>query len=157
MIMTRVLFVVTVMTVVFATPVRAADVEITDAWARATAGAGTTGVAYLTVINHGPDNAIIGALAPVAERAGLHGHRMDGDVMRMRPVESIDLPSGAAVTFEPGGLHVMLMGLTTPLAEGAWFSLSLELANGDVATTTVMVGGVGAMSPPKHSGHGRHE
>ena len=155
--MTRAIFVVAVLTSVFATPVRAADVEITDAWARATAGAGTTGVAYLSVINHGPDNAIIGALAPVAERAGLHGHRMDGDVMRMRPVESIDLPSGATVTLSPGGLHVMLMGLTAPLVEGAWFSLTLELANGEVATTTVMVGGVGAMGPLEHSGHGGHE
>lgn len=139
------------------TSLHAADVEVTNAWARATAGAGTTGAVYLTVVNHGADNAIIRALSPVAERAGLHGHEMDGDVIRMRPVESVDLPSGATVTFAPGGLHVMLMGLTTPLDEGAWFTLSLELANGDVASTTVMVAGVGAMGPPDHSAHGNHE
>ena len=63
---------------VFATQANAADVELADGWARATAGAGKTGVASVTVVNHGPDNAIIGASAPVAERAGLHTHEMDG-------------------------------------------------------------------------------
>ncbi len=153
----RVLLILALLTVAFATSVRAAEVQITEAWARATAGAGTTGVAYLTITNHGSDDAIIGALSPVAERAGLHGHQMDGEVMRMRPVESIDLPSGATVTLAPGGLHVMLMGLTAPLAEGAWFSLSLELASGGTATTTVMVADVGAMGPAEHPGHGSHE
>jgi len=157
MIITRVLFALALLAAASAASVRAADVEITEAWARATAGASKNGVAYFTITNHGPDNAVIGALTSVAERTGLHGHEMDGDVMRMRPVESIDLPSGSTVTLAPGGLHVMLMGLTAPLAEGAWFPLSLEFADGGTATTNVMVGGVGAMGPAEHSEHGSHE
>lgn len=143
--------------IVFAVSAQAADVEIAEAWARATAGAGKNGVAYFTITNHGPDNAVIGALTSVSERAELHGHTMDGDVMRMRPVDSIDLPSGSTVTLAPGGLHVMLMGLTAPLTEGAWFPLSVELADGTTATTDVMVGGVGAMAPMDSSDHGHHE
>jgi len=155
--MTRVFFGLALLATLFAASGHAADVEISGAWARATIGAGTTGVAYLTVTNHGADNAIIGAQSPVAERAGLHGHKMDGDVMRMRPVESIDLPDGGTVTMAPGGLHVMLIGLTTPLAEGERFSLTIRLADGGVATTTVMIAGVGAMDLGEHSGHGNHE
>lgn len=142
---------------VFATQASAAEVELSDGWARATAGAGKTGVAYVTVVNHGPDNAIIGASAPVAERASLHTHEMDGDVMRMRPVQSVDLPTGETVTFAPGGLHIMLMELSAPLAEGATFPLTLELATGDTTSTTVIIGGVGAMGPSDHSMHGRQE
>lgn len=153
MIVSRVCAALAVLAVVSAASAGAADVEIAQAWARATAGAGKTGVAYLTITNHGPDDAIIGALTPVAERAHLHTNVMDGDVMRMRPVDSIDLPSGATVTLAPGGLHVMLMSLTGPLAEGARFPLTLQLAGGGSVTTDVTVAGVGAMSPA----HGHHE
>lgn len=139
------------------TPAFAADIEITAAWARATAGAGKTGAAYVSVANNGPDNAIVAADSSVAARVGLHGHEMDGDVMRMRPVERIDLPSGGEVAMAPGGLHIMLMGLVEPLEEGDQFSLSLELADGQIVTSTVMVGGVGAMGPMEMSDHGGHE
>ncbi len=157
MIIARALLGVALLTVPIFASAQAADVEISQAWARATAGAGTTGVAYLTLTNHGSDNAVIGAVASVAERTGLHGHEMEGEVMRMRPVESIDLPAGGTVTLAPGGLHVMLMGLTAPLVEGSEFTLSLQLADGATTTTTVMVGSVGAMAPEEHSGHGSHE
>lgn len=157
MIAGRLLFSLVILVTLSATATRAANVEVTEAWARATPGASTTGAAYLTIINHGPDDAIIGALSAAAERTELHNNIMDGDVMRMRPVESIDLPSGATVTLAPGGLHVMLMGLTAPLAEGAWFPLSLELASGGTVNATVTVAGVGAMGPADQAHHGHHE
>lgn len=134
-------------------PACAADVEITQAWARATAGAAGTGVVYLTVANHGAATAVIGAEAPIARRASLHTHRMDGDVMRMRPVEDITLPAGARVTLQPGGLHIMLMGLADPLVEGDGFPLTLHLANGSSVVATVAVGSIGALEPPDHGGH----
>ena len=144
----------------FIAPIFAADIEVTAAWARATAGAGKNGAAYVSLTNRGADTAIVGAESPVAERVSLHGHQMDGDVMRMRPVDRIDMPSGGDVTMAPGGLHIMLMGLVKPLAEGDHFPLSLELADGQTVTSTVMVGGVGAMGPEEvsdHNSHGGHE
>ena len=48
-------------------------------------------------------------------------HRTETDaagVARMVPVEALEIPPGATVTLEPGGTHVMFMGLTAPFAEG---------------------------------------
>ncbi len=144
----------------FTSAALATDIEVTAAWARATAGASQNGAAYVTVTNRGPDTAIVRANAAVADRVSLHTHQMDGDVMRMRPVERIDLPSGADVTMAPGGLHIMLIGLVEPLNEGDQFPLTLELADGQVITSTVMVGSVGSMGPADmdyHNGHGDHQ
>jgi periplasmic copper chaperone A len=135
-----------------ATGAMAADVEIAEPWARATPGAASNGAIYLSLSNHGEDTAIIAAASPAAKAAGLHGHEMDGDMMRMRALESVPLPAGETVTFAPGGLHIMLMGLAAPLVEGESLSLTLSFADGSTVDVTVPILGVGAMGPAE--GHG---
>src|SRR4051812_25823831 len=82
-------------------------IVIEDAWAPPTPGASKTGAVYLTVINRGstPDR-IVGAASPAAERADLHTTIMDGDVMRMRHVISVDVPPGGKAVFAPNGFHI---------------------------------------------------
>jgi hypothetical protein len=135
-----------------ATGAAAAEVEITQPWARATPGAAANGAVYLSVTSQAEDTAIIAAASPAAKAAGLHGHEMDGDVMRMRALESVPLPAGETVTFAPGGLHIMLMGLADPLVEGESLALTLTFADGDTASVSVPVLGVGAMGAG--GGHG---
>jgi hypothetical protein len=135
----------------------AADVEVTEPWARATPGAASNGAIYLSVSNHGADTAIIAASSPAAKAASLHGHEMDGDMMRMRALERVSLGAGETVTFAPGGLHIMLMGLAAPLVEGESLSLTLTFAGSESATIDVPILGVAAMGPGGgHSGHGGH-
>ena len=69
---------------------------------------------------------------------------------------AVFLPSGSSVTLAPGGLHIMLMGLSKPLKEGDMFELSLELADGPIVSSMVAVGGVGAMAPVEMSDHNEH-
>ena len=123
---------------VLATDAAAADVEITDPWARATPGVAANGAVYLSLINHGADTAIIATASPTAKAASLHGHEMHGDMMRMRALEYIPLGKGEEVTFAPGGLHIMLMGLAAPLVEGEALALTLSFADGD--TVNVKIG-----------------
>jgi len=51
---------------------------------------------------------------------------MEGDVMKMREVEAIELPAGKTVELKPGGLHIMLMGLKAPLKAGSSVPLTLK-------------------------------
>lgn len=118
----------------------AADVRVEDPWARPSLGMVPNGSAYLSLHNDGGEaDRLLGAETPVAERAELHDHVMEGDVARMQAVEAVELPAGEAVTLEPGGLHVMLMGLEEPLRVGDSFPLTLLLEEAGRIEVTVEV------------------
>ena len=90
---------------------------------------------------------------PVAAKATLHEMRMQNDVMSMRAVQSIEIPSGGHVTLDEKGLHVMLEGLRQPLKEGDHVPLELRFVDEKGATTTIHVEapvrGLGASSGDK--------
>lgn len=122
--------------------------HISDAWARATAGQAANGAAYLTIANHGTAaDRLVAAASPVARTVELHTHLMDNGVMRMRPVEAIEVDPGTPTVLQPSGLHVMLIGLVQPLREGESFPLTLRFAQGGERTVQVRVMGPGAMGP----------
>jgi len=104
----------------------AGDLRIIDPWARATPGAARTGVAYLTIENQGAVADRLTAVAsPVAAHAEVHGQIMENGVAKMRAAGPVELPPGARTAIEPGGLHIMLMGLKQPLVEGEHVPLTL--------------------------------
>jgi periplasmic copper chaperone A len=125
---------------------QAGDVQIKDAWARATPGGAQTAAAYVTIESTAGDR-LTGASTPAAQKAELHSMTMDGNVMKMRQVDAIDLPAGQAVTLKPGGYHIMLTGLAQPLKEGQSFPLTLTFAKAGTQDVTVTVQKVGAMGP----------
>jgi hypothetical protein len=102
------------------------DLTIQHPWARASIGAAKAGAAYFVIVNEGtePDR-LIATATPVAKRAQLHTHLIEDGVAKMRPVEAVEVAPGAPTVLQPGGLHVMLMGLTAPLEEGGRFPLTL--------------------------------
>lgn len=124
----------------------AAPVTATAAWARASAGGAKAGAAYLSLANGGPSaDRLLAASTPVAAKAELHTHLNENGVMKMRRVDGVDLPAGGSVEFAPGGLHVMLMGLAKPLAEGDSFPLTLTFEHAGTVTVGVQVRAAGAM------------
>jgi periplasmic copper chaperone A len=99
--------------------------SIENAWARA-AGAGTNSAVYLTIRNRGTgEEVLIGAQSDVAAAVEVHRTTMEGGVMRMQLAGNVSLPAGGTVVLEPGGLHVMLMGLHRPLSPGATMKVTL--------------------------------
>ena len=135
-------------------------VTVTKPWARASVG--KNGAAYFTVANRGKtDVKLVGVTADVARRVELHTHRMDGNIMRMRPLENIVVPAGKSVTLKPGGHHVMLMGLRAPLKEGNAFPLTVVFEKAGKMRISVKIGKIGAAGPMggmKHmGGHGDHK
>jgi copper(I)-binding protein len=128
------------------------DLVVENPWARESVT--RTGATYLTVRNGGnQDDRLIGISSEIADDAQLHSSVMQDGVMRMRPVEAVEVPAGGEAVLEPGGLHVMLIGLKGPLEEGQSFALILEFEKaGEVEVMTaiedIAYGGAG------HHGHG---
>ena len=79
---------------------------------------------------------------------------MQGDVMRMRPLATIDLPAGQAVVLKPGAVHIMLVGLKQPLRAGESFPLTLEFEKAGRREVNVVVEKAGAMGPGRAAGGG---
>ena len=105
---------------------KANGIEIVDPYARATIGAAKTGVVYLKLVNRTAQADRLRAVsADVAGHAALHVHAMNNDVATMDAIACLELAPAAEVEFAPGGLHVMLMGLSKPLREGDSFPLRL--------------------------------
>lgn len=126
---------------------RAGGLVIDRPWSRA-AGANATGAGFLSIRNTSatPDR-LLSASSPVARRVELHTMSMDGAVMRMRPVEDIPVPAGGAVQLAPGGLHLMLIGLTQPLVQGGRAPLTLRFERAGEVQVELTVEAAGARAP----------
>ena len=131
---------------------RAGDLLIAHPWARATLTANQAGAIYLAVINMGTQaDTLLSASTSAAEQAMLHETVMDGDVARMVHVGEIDIPADGSLVLEPGGKHLMLTGLSAPLAEGQTFTLTLQFRRAGAVEVEVHIEGMGAA--PEHA-HG---
>ncbi len=122
------------------------DITIEHPWARASAGAATSGGAFLKIHNEGtaPDR-LVAVTSPVAKKAHLHTTIMENDVMKMRPLDAIDIPANGMVELKPGSFHVMFMGLTAPFVEGEMFPLTLTFEKAGTLDVEVYITEVGAM------------
>lgn len=128
----------------------AADIHVDHVWARASAGAALNGAAYFTIVNDGAPDRLVGIATPVAASAELHETLRDNGVMKMRPVPGLALVPGQPVTLEPGGYHVMMMGLKQPLRADEDVSLTLTFEHAQPITVTAKVQAVGATRPMGH-------
>jgi copper(I)-binding protein len=105
-----------------------AKIMVNDAYARAATKTSKTGGAFMAIMNHsGEDDRLIGVRSPAAKKTELHTHIENGDgVMQMVHVEEgFAIPAGETHMLQRGGDHVMLMGLTAPLAEGDSVKITL--------------------------------
>jgi hypothetical protein len=120
---------ITAMAALAAQSAWAANLSVTDAWARATMPGQKVSGAYMQ-LQSDADARLVSASSPAVPRVEVHEMKMDGDVMRMSEVKSIELPKGKTVSLEPGGYHIMLMNLTKPIAAGEVIPLTLVVESG---------------------------
>jgi copper(I)-binding protein len=102
-----------------------APVAVDGAWARSTLQGQVASAAYMGLVATEPLT-LVGASSPAARVAEVHQMELDGDIMRMRAVDTLALPAGKRVEFKPGGHHLMLMGLKAPLQAGSTVPVRLE-------------------------------
>lgn len=136
---------------------QAPAVKIDGAWARATVP-GQKGTGAFMSLTAAQNLRLVGVSSPVAGVAELHEMRMDGDVMRMRAIDALELPAGRKVELRPGGHHLMLMDLKQPLHKDTQVPLTLSLQNAQGQTSQVQVSVPVLLSAPgtAHTGHGAH-
>jgi copper(I)-binding protein len=126
---------------------QAGTIAIGHPWGRATPPGAPTGGGYLKLDNRGPDDRLISASSPVAERVELHTMKMEGDVMRMRQVDAIDVPTGKTVELKPGGLHLMMVGLKAPLKEGTMVPATLKFEKAGEVHVELKIEPAGGSAP----------
>lgn len=101
-----------------------------NVWTRATAPKQPAAGVYMDLSADAPVS-LVGGASPVAERVELHTMAMDKGVMVMRRVNEIPVKPGQPVQLKPGGLHVMLIGLKSPLKAGESVPLTLQVREAD--------------------------
>jgi hypothetical protein len=130
-----------------ATPALAEEsIRVFDAWARASVLASRPGAAYLTIESAAEDR-LLGVTTPVADHVMIHAVEKDGDVSRMKHIETLELPAGERITLAPGGMHLMLMGLQHKLSEGTTFPMTLSFETTGEVTVEVSVRGIASEGP----------
>jgi hypothetical protein len=119
----------TTMAALAAQPAWAANISVTDAWARATMPGQPVSGAYMQ-IHSDVDARLLSVSSPAVPRVEVHEMKIDGGVMRMREVKAIELPQGKTVSLQPGGFHIMLINLPKPIAAGDIVPLTLLVESG---------------------------
>jgi copper(I)-binding protein len=109
--------------------VYAGDIQVENAWARATAPGQDAASVDLTITSKHAAT-LVGVSSPVAGSAELHSMVTEGGMMKMREVKSIELPAGKAMNLGESGYHLMLNGLKAPLKAGDSVPLTLSIKSG---------------------------
>ncbi|MVW87150.1 copper chaperone PCu(A)C [Pseudomonas sp. PB101] len=115
-----------------------AQTRVDDAWVRATVAGQPSSGAFMTV-TASSDSKLLSVQTPVAGLVQIHEMSMKDDVMKMQQVQSVALPAGEAVSFDPNGYHVMLMNLTGQIKEGDKVPLTLTVENASGAKESIQV------------------
>ena len=125
---------------VHAADYHAGNLVVAQPWSPPTPPVASVGAVYFSITNGGPKaDQLLSVDTPIARVVEIHESREVQGSVRMREVASVECPPGATVKIAPGGLHVMLLGLTRPLTAGMTFPASLHFRDAGVMTVQVVV------------------
>ena len=136
-----------------ATPVLADTVKVENAWVRATAPGQQVAGGFMN-LTADADMTLLGGTSPVSRTLELHFMRMENGVMEMRQMKEIALPKGQTVSLEPGGLHVMFIGLKEQIRDGQKVPMTLTVRGADGKEQNLVMEAVARKSGGmRHSRH----
>ena len=90
---------------------KAGNIQITNAYTRATVPGQQVAGGFMKIENAGAADQLLSVSSPVAGEVQLHEMAMDGTVMKMRQVKDIAVPANGSVELKPGGFHLMFMNI----------------------------------------------
>lgn len=115
-----------------------AQVSVQDPWTRATVAQQKATGAFMQLSS--PKSVkLVSASSPLTPTVEVHEMAIQGEVMRMRQVQSVQLSAGKTVELKPGGYHIMLMNLKSQVKEGDVVPLTLIFENQDGSRQTLDV------------------
>ena len=128
--------------------------ELNGPFARATLPNAPVAGGFLTIVNTGTeDERLVSASADIARETQIHEMALEGGVMKMRQlVDGLVIPAGETVVLEPGGKHIMFMGLNAAFIEGETVPVTLTFEKAGTVTVDLHIGAAAA-DAPGHHGH----
>lgn len=134
-----------------------AEVALEQFWVRAMPPTQKMTAGYGVVRNTGQESiTITGGSAAFAGRVEMHTTVRDGDSVRMVPMEPTSLAPGEALTLEPGGPHMMLMGVADMPAADTEVKLCVTTSSGDQCTTAPVLRSAPMSAHDGHHDHSKH-
>ena len=115
-------------------------VTVSDPWGRTSPSAATNAAFYMQLEGSETDDALVGGSSPACQTVELHETSMSDGVMSMRQLPAgIPVPANTTVSLEPGGLHVMCIGLTAALVDGESTPVQLQFENSGLVTVNAEI------------------
>lgn len=127
------------------------QVSVEGAWARATPPNAKLAAGYLTLVNAGAADRLVGASSPAAGRVELHVTTRDGQIMRMREARALDVPAGGKLELKPVGAHLMFVELRRAFRKGEKVPVRLRFEKAGEVQAELAVG-----DPPEHTERHKH-
>lgn len=116
------------------------QLELSGIWGRPSPMVAGNGAAYLVIENTGSeDDKLLNAYSDVADTVELHDMTMENDVMKMFKVDYMEIPAGGKLELQPGGKHVMFIGLHQQLEVGQIVTVELEFEKSGMQTIEVEI------------------
>jgi len=126
------------------------NIKIEGAYTRSTVPGQKAAGGFMKIVDSGAADQLISASSAVAQEVQLHTMAMDGNVMKMRQVNAIDVPANGSVELKPGGLHIMFMGIKEPLAAGSSIPVKLKFAKAGEVEVKLPVNAMSGEMPAGH-------
>jgi copper(I)-binding protein len=125
---------------------------ISDGWAAVTPNGAKVAAGYMTITNPGSEpDTLVSVSSQRSPKVEVHEMKMDGAMMTMAPVKGgLAIPAGGSVTLEPGGLHVMFVGIDAGFIEGEIVPLTLTFAKAGAVPATLTVRKPDSAAPAHH-------
>ena len=124
-------------------------IYLTNVWLRATPTGMTSAAVYGSLVNSSAvDESVVSITSELAESAMLHRSVNKDGMTRMLHADEILIKAGTQVDFEPGGLHVMLIGLRESFVSGDSVPLSVTLKSGAKLSAAAKVGSIAQLGYP---------
>ncbi len=115
-------------------------VEAHEAWIRATPPNASSSAAYMHLMNYqNTPDALIAASSPLAEVTEIHNVREQDGMMRMFPVDAVDIPAEGMAELKPGSFHVMFIKLKQAPQPGETYPVTLRFRHAPEITVQVPV------------------
>jgi len=131
------------------TPAGAEVLIQSDCWARASVPGARSAVIYGSFRNDGKRSlAIAEVTSEIAGMIMVHETVLENSMVMMSPVDELRIAPGEEIELKPGGLHIMLTGLTRALIEKDVFQIKLIFSDGRTATADIVVGSINQLTAP---------
>ena len=129
---------------------RVGQLKIENPYTRSTAPGQKVAGGFMKIENKGAADQLVSASSPVAGEMQLHAMSMDGNVMKMREVKSIEVPANGSVELKPGGLHLMFMDIKAPFKAGESVPVKLKFQKAGEVEIKVPVRDISGGGHMKH-------